>query len=79
MGYRGPSDPLVPENDLNRSTWFRPFFLAYGAKAVLPSDLDHGAPRVKDFDRDRATEAQQDTVDQLEEAHKTTVIHSTRY
>ena len=36
----------------NRSTGFTPFFLAYGAEAVLPSDLDHGAPRVKAFDRD---------------------------
>ena len=27
---------------LNRSTGFTPFFLAYGAEAVLPSDLDHG-------------------------------------
>ena len=63
----------------NRSTGFTPFFLAYGAKAVLPSDLDHGAPRVKAFDRDRATEAQQDVVDLLEEAHETTVIRSACY
>ena len=41
---------------------------------MLPSDLDHGAPRVKAFDRDRAAEAQQDIVDLLEEAHETTVI-----
>ena len=45
---------------LNRSIGFTPFFLAYGAEAVLPSDLDHDAPRVKAFDRDRATKAQQD-------------------
>ena len=64
---------------LNRSIRFTPFFLAYGAEAVLPSDLDHGAPRVKDFDCDRATEAQQDIVDLLEEAHETTVIRSTSY
>ena len=63
----------------NRSTGFTPFFLAYGAEAILPSDLDHGAPRVKAFDRDRATEAQQDVVDLLEEARETTVIHSARY
>ena len=63
----------------NRPTGFTPFFLAYGAKAVLPSDLDHGAPRVKAFDHDRATEAQLDAVDLLEEAHKTTVICSARY
>ena len=28
----------------NQSIGFTPFFLAYEAKAVLPSDLDHGAP-----------------------------------
>ena len=44
---------------------FTPFFLTYGAEAVLPSDLDHGAPRVKAFGLDRAMEAQQDTIDLL--------------
>jgi hypothetical protein len=64
---------------LNQSTGFTLLFLAYGAKAVLPLDLDHGTPRVKAFDRDRAMEAQQDVVDLLEEARKMIVIHSTRY
>ena len=64
---------------LNRSIGFTPFFLAYGAEAVMPSDLNHGAPRVKAFDHDRATEAQQDTVNLLEEARETTVIRSARY
>ena len=54
---------------LNQSTGFTPFFLAYRAEAVLPSDLDHGAPRVKAFDCDQAMEAQQDAVDLLEEAN----------
>ena len=63
----------------NQSTGFTPFFLAYGAEAVLPSDIDHGAPRVKAFDHDRAGEAQQDAVDLLEEACKMTVIRSARY
>ena len=63
----------------NRSTGFTPFFLIYGAKAVLPFDLDHDAPRVKAFDRDRAKKAQQDAVDLLEEARETTVIRSARY
>ena len=63
----------------NQSTGFTPFFLAYGAEAVLPSDLDHGAPRVKAFNRDRAMEAQQDAVDLLKEARKTTIIRSARY
>ena len=63
----------------NRSTGFTSFFLAYRAEAVLPSDLDHGAPRVKAFDHDRATEAQQDAVDLLKEARETTVIRSAYY
>ena len=63
----------------NQTIGFTPFFLAYGAKVVLPSDLDHGAPREKAFDRDQATEAQQDTVDLLEEAHETTIICSAHY
>ena len=46
---------------------------------MLPSDLNHGAPRVKAFDRDRAVEAQQDAVDLLEEAHEATVIRSARH
>ena len=46
---------------------------------MLPSDLKHGAPRVKAFDHDQAVEAQQDTVDLLEEARETTVIHSAHY
>ena len=46
---------------------------------MLPSDIDHGAPRVKAFDRDQAVEAQQDAVDLLEEARETTVIRSARY
>ena len=79
MGCRGPSDPLEPKNDPNRSIGFTPFFLAYGVEVVLPSDLDHGAPRVKAFDRGRATEAQQDAVDLLEEAREMTVIRFARY
>ena len=46
---------------------------------MLPSDLDHGAPRVKASDRERAVEAQQDAVDLLEEAHETTIIRSAHY
>ena len=41
---------------------------------MLPSDLDHDAPRVKAFNHDRAAEAQQDTVNLVEEAHEMTVV-----
>ena len=46
---------------------------------MLPSDLNHGAPRVKAFDHDRAEATQQDVVDLLEEAYEMTIIRSARY
>ena len=51
----------------NRSTGFTPFFLVYGAEAVLPSDILHDAPRVSAYTEDNAKEAQQLSVDLLEE------------
>ena len=41
----------------NRSTGMTPFFLMYGSEAVLPSDLDCGALRVKAFDPAMAAKA----------------------
>jgi transposase InsO family protein len=51
----------------NRSTGFTPFFLVYGAEAVLPSDILHDAPRVSAYNEVTADEAQQLSVDLLEE------------
>jgi hypothetical protein len=34
----------------SRATGFTPFFLVYGAEAVLPTDLEYGLPRVKGYD-----------------------------
>ncbi|XP_025822321.1 uncharacterized protein LOC112898153 [Panicum hallii] len=62
-----------------QSTGFTPFFLTNGAKAVLPSDLDYGAPRVKTFDPDRAPEAQLDVVHLLKEAQEMALVRLARY
>jgi hypothetical protein len=34
----------------SRATGFTPFFLVYEAEAILPTDLEYGAPRVKAYD-----------------------------
>ena len=52
----------------NRSTGLTPFFLTYGSEAVLPSDLDYDASRVRAFDPETAAEAQRDAMEVLEEA-----------
>jgi hypothetical protein len=61
------------------SIGFTPFFLTYGSEVVLPSDLDYGAPRVKDFDPGRAAKAQHDAIDLLEEAWQTALVRSACY
>ena len=33
----------------SRATGFSPFFLVYGAKAILPEDLEYGSPRHKAY------------------------------
>jgi hypothetical protein len=64
---------------LNRSTGFTPFFLMYGAKAVLPTDLDHSATRVKAFDPNQAAKAQHDEIDLLDEAWEIALVCSAKY
>src|SRR4051812_39412795 len=44
----------------NSSTRSTTFFLVYGSKAVLPSDLKHNAPRVSQYTEAEAKVAQQD-------------------
>jgi transposase InsO family protein len=34
----------------SRATRFTPFFLVYGADAVLPTDLEYGSPKIKGYD-----------------------------
>jgi hypothetical protein len=34
----------------SRATGFTPFFLVYGAKAILPTDLEYGYPRMRAYD-----------------------------
>ena len=58
----------------NRSTGGTPFFLVYGAEAVLPSDLLHNAPRVELFSEAEAEQARQDAVDLLEEEQEMALI-----
>ena len=51
----------------NRSTGYTPYFMVYGAEAILPSDIPHDAPRVASYDEDDAQESRRLDVDLLEE------------
>jgi hypothetical protein len=63
----------------NRSTGYTPFFLVYGAEAVLPTDVIHDAPRVVLYIEEEAKEARENDVDLLEEAREITLSRTAVY
>jgi transposase InsO family protein len=63
----------------SRATGFTPFFLIYGAEAILPTDLEYGSPRVRGYDEGANQRAREDSLDQLDEARIVALMHSARY
>ena len=52
----------------NHSTGFTPFFLVYGAEAIILSDIEFDAPRCTLYTEEEAKQAREDGVDLKEEA-----------
>jgi hypothetical protein len=63
----------------NRSVGFTPFFLVYGAEAVLPTHIEFDAPRVVQYTEKQAKESREDGVDLLEEAREQALARSALY
>jgi hypothetical protein len=63
----------------SRATSFSPFFLVYGAEAILPTDLEYGSQRTKAYDDQNDQTSREDLLDQLEEARDVALLHSARY
>jgi hypothetical protein len=64
---------------LSRAMGFTPFFLVYGAEAMLPTDLEYGSPRLKAYNEQSNDVARENALDQLEEAHNIALLHLARY
>jgi hypothetical protein len=62
----------------SRATGFTPFFLVYGAEAVLPIDLEYGSPKIKGYNENANQRAREDSLDQLDEALTVALMHSAR-
>ena len=48
-------------------TGYTPFFMVYGAEAVLPCDIIHDSPRVRMYEEREVELYRQDDQDRLEE------------
>ena len=60
-------------------TQYTPFFMVYGAEAVLPFDVQFDAPRVVAYDEEDAEEALEDSLDTLDEARDIALARTTVY
>ena len=63
----------------NRSTSYTPFFMVYGAEAVLPSDIRHDSPRVAAYVEADNEQARQDALDLLDEKRDLAAARSMIY
>ena len=63
----------------NRSTGYTPFFMVYGAEAVLPSDIRHDSPRVAAYVEADNEQARQDALDLLDEKRDLAIARSAIY
>ena len=63
----------------NRSTEYTPFFMFYGADAVLPAEVCYNAPRVAAYNEEDSNRALEDAVNLLDEAGDTALARSAVY
>ena len=63
----------------SRATGYTPFFMVYDSEAILPTDLDYGAPRVRAYDEQGVKPSLEDAMDQLDEARDVALLHLAKY
>jgi hypothetical protein len=63
----------------NHSVGFTPFFLIYGAEAVLPTDIEFNTPRVVQYAQEQAKEPREDGINLLEEAREQALARTSLY
>ena len=63
MGHGAPHGALEPKDNPSRATGYTLFFMVYGSKAILPTDLKYGALRVRAYNEQGAKASLKDAMD----------------
>ena len=63
----------------SRATGFSPFFLVYGAEAILPTDLEYRSPRLKAYQEQQNQQAREDSLDQVDKDRDVALLHLEHY
>ena len=63
----------------SQATGYTPFFMVYGSKVILPTDLNNRTLRVRAYDKQGAEASLEDAMDQLDEARDVTLLCSAKY
>jgi hypothetical protein len=64
---------------VSSATGFSPFFLVYKLKAVLPTDVAFGAPRIQFYEEGEAEQTRRVDLDNLEEQRLVAVMRQARH
>lgn len=59
---------------LNRLTRYTPYFMAYGDEAILPTNIEYDAPRVRSYANEEYESNLGDALDQLDEARDVALL-----
>ena len=63
----------------SRAIGYTPFFIVHDFEAILPTNLDYGAPRVRAYDEQGAKASLEDAMDQLNDARNVALLRSAKY
>jgi hypothetical protein len=79
MARRAPFGHLESKDNPSRTTGFTPVFMVYGSEAILPTDLEYGAPRIRAYNEQGNQTTREEALDRLDEAREVALLRLAKY